>query len=401
MLRFATCPTAHSTPGTAPAWPGYKCTNNQWLRLRTDSVSAPLHLDIRHWRPETPCLAIARSYQDQLDERDLRMNFQTKAFCLLAAFLFISVSGCRAPETQYSWKQGNTGVVAMEKADEAFCYFTRIAGSFRGPGELVQIFPSQSPKSTWWFIGGASAQGVSANMECSWFSSYEFAAPTVAYVGWISDSVCETQPYYDTEQVCRRYERGPSIPACMRYNSNGGCEQMGEIPGQEMCVAWGTEQVLRWRQVCHHGPPMPVQSDPAVCYLAGVNTNLDGPEYSLNVSRPQQGTSQWTVNAGGQSSMSANVSSVCLKFADQAIANAVISQTYRWVQGQPPTAMIPANKGVCFITSVGGNFRGALEAVEIQRPDSSASDSPLLLTGSSQQDGVFAEAICLRYTSTP
>jgi hypothetical protein len=59
--------------------------------------------------------------------------------------------------------------------------------------------------------------------------------------------------------------------------------------------------------------------------------------------------------------------------------------------------MIPSNAGVCFLTGIGGHFLGNQEVVEIIRGDHNSND-PQLLTGSSNQDHVHAEAHCLRYS---
>lgn len=68
---------------------------------------------------------------------------------------------------------------------------------------------------------------------------------------------------------------------------------------------------------------------------------------------------------------------------------------YMWVQSQRgPTPMLAVDEGLCALQSVGGNFRGLGEAVWIRN-----NHGVWELNGTSQQQGVFARALCVPYSA--
>jgi hypothetical protein len=71
-----------------------------------------------------------------------------------------------------------------------------------------------------------------------------------------------------------------------------------------------------------------------------------------------------------------------------------VAGRYTWAQGQPPVRMQPTSAHVCVLTRVGGNFRGAGEAVSVYQ-----ANGMWMLGGRSQQDGVNAAATCFRMSS--
>jgi hypothetical protein len=67
---------------------------------------------------------------------------------------------------------------------------------------------------------------------------------------------------------------------------------------------------------------------------------------------------------------------------------------HSWYQGLRPTAMIPVSRGLCFLQGVAGKFRGAGERVFIYN-----SGGYWLLSGTSQQKGVSARAMCVPFNA--
>jgi|GEM_PF-1810630 len=73
---------------------------------------------------------------------------------------------------EYAVHSTGTSQVPMAPVGEALCYFTRIAGKFRGGGEYVEIYAAQvgQNKKTWWLRahnGSAGApDGVYARARC-------------------------------------------------------------------------------------------------------------------------------------------------------------------------------------------------------------------------------------------
>src|SRR5262249_49382779 len=65
---------------------------------------------------------------------------------------------------------------------------------------------------------------------------------------------------------------------------------------------------------------------------------------------------------------------------------------YRWVNGRPSVKMVGSDEGFCFLSSVGGGFRGARESVRITRVD----DGSWTLGGESFQPILFAPALRVR-----
>ncbi len=65
-----------------------------------------------------------------------------------------------------------------------------------------------------------------------------------------------------------------------------------------------------------------------------------------------------------------------------------------WSQGEPPLKLIPATEGFCALTTVAGGFAGGGEAVSVYIDDS---DGIWYLNGRSQQEGVTATCIIVRY----
>ena len=66
---------------------------------------------------------------------------------------------------------------------------------------------------------------------------------------------------------------------------------------------------------------------------------------------------------------------------------------FSWQQGDPPVRLIKRDEGICFLTGVSGQFRGAGEAVAL----TIESDGYWYLGGHSQAAGVSAECVVLKY----
>jgi hypothetical protein len=68
-------------------------------------------------------------------------------------------------------------------------------------------------------------------------------------------------------------------------------------------------------------------------------------------------------------------------------------ETAKWSQGQPPVRLIRVEEGFCALTQVTGSFQGGGESVRVYVGD----DGYWYLGGDSQQEGVGAECIVVRY----
>ncbi|MEP6669208.1 MAG: hypothetical protein ABJF10_08650 [Chthoniobacter sp.] len=68
-------------------------------------------------------------------------------------------------------------------------------------------------------------------------------------------------------------------------------------------------------------------------------------------------------------------------------------ETRTWRQGEPPVRLIRKEEGFCALTSVTGSFQGGGEIVKVYVAD----DGFWYLGGESQQEGVAAECIIVRY----
>jgi hypothetical protein len=77
---------------------------------------------------------------------------------------------------------------------------------------------------------------------------------------------------------------------------------------------------------------------------------------------------------------------------DAATAPAAL-ETRRWQQGDAPIRLIRKEEGFCALTLVTGHFEGAGEMVRVYVAD----DGYWYLGGDSQQEGVAAECIVVRY----
>jgi hypothetical protein len=74
-------------------------------------------------------------------------------------------------------------------------------------------------------------------------------------------------------------------------------------------------------------------------------------------------------------------------------AGVAFFKTAQWHQGEPAVRLIRAEEGFCALTQVTGSFQGGGEAVRVYVAD----DGYWYLGGDSQQDGVAAECIVVRY----
>jgi len=74
-------------------------------------------------------------------------------------------------------------------------------------------------------------------------------------------------------------------------------------------------------------------------------------------------------------------------------ANAALYETKVWHQGEPPVRLIRKDEGFCALTMVTGSFQGAGESVKVYVGD----DGYWYLGGESQQEGVAAECIVVRF----
>ena len=68
-------------------------------------------------------------------------------------------------------------------------------------------------------------------------------------------------------------------------------------------------------------------------------------------------------------------------------------ETRTWSQGEPPVRLIRKDEGFCALTKITGNFEGGGESVQVHV----AEDGYWYLDGTSQQEGVGAECLVVRY----
>jgi len=255
----------------------------------------------------------------------------------------------------------------------------------------VNVSKGRSPQGeTYWFLEGSGS--IAARAECSWYANYDLPQPTLA------DTELWAAPYVACQTVTLPYKR--QVLCCTQGGAIAADPVASNCPNRHAYVC---AVVSETAEACGKSPMvLVVATQPAACYLAGVRGRFDSSNESAGVYAPKilyprpDSAEQWSL--GTYSSTSTDTvwgASWCLTYPNSR-PNGSSLLTYKWMQGQPSTPMIPSNAGVCFLTAVGGHFEGDRESVRIDRADPT-STSPQMLTGTSEQSGVFAEARCLSY----
>lgn len=320
----------------------------------------------------------------------------TRMFSLLILCTFaVGFPGCpRTPETSATWRQDGVAQVWMERDSEAFCYLTRISGSFRGDGEMIHLGLMNNPGGSvdWVLEGTSKAKSVTATAQCAFWTSFDLPSHQIVTPPWnYVSTTCKTSTVNVPVLCCRGggVRAGDQTPGSS-FQGPHQCpisetHQCGQVPTQVTTCTKDT-------------PHSQLQiSGSGFCYLTGIHGRFDGSGENayLSVAGSDSTLTVTSLTPIGEGNVGAT--SACITYATAANADRQLSHEYRWEQGQSPVQMISENEGVCFLTGVGGSFQGDGEWVEIQRPDPS-STSGQLLTGSSKQQGVWASARCLKYS---
>lgn len=262
---------------------------------------------------------------------------------------------------EHQWTQGQPER-KLASAEDGFCYLTGITGNYRGFGEAVTLELRLNTRGGYdWFLTGRSLQdGVGAKARCVRYSAFRNTAPFIHFTTGLG-------------LQCTRVAPPPSP---------------GTIDFGPFCPVWQTD---------------------SACFLSGISGALSGADDStgisassssfngyqsveIQVSRPGGALTAYTqcVNLGKTRYQLALSPSPGAPGTDRG---------YRWSQGALAVPLLPVSQGICYLTGIQGNFRGAGESVQITQ-----SGGSWLLSGASMQTGVRAEARCLSYdgyTSIP
>jgi hypothetical protein len=309
------------------------------------------------------------------------MNARRRYLSLLVLLPAVLLTGCfwnglfpRLEEVNVTWRQdGPAKKIYLEAASNSFCYLTRVSGNFQGHEERVRVgigvdpnTSTNDPTGRWYVEGASDSEGLSATAQCSWYSSFGFSNPERYLFDWVGAN------FHVEEVQVWNYCPPPSA---------GG---EGAVP----CEEWRTD----WVVVYDSPRTVPLQPKPSACYLSGIGNRFRTGD-SAYVTSDNSDPPAITVDRY------ATGIPVCLTYQTSS-PDKFLTSTYLWQRGQvSPTTLIPANKGVCFLTAINGNLTVQTDFVEIVRPDPNSMD-PYVLQGSSGADPLWAEARCLLYESS-
>lgn len=134
------------------------------------------------------------------------------------------------------------------------------------------------------------------------------------------------------------------------------------------------------------------------CYLTGVRGALNGSETVTTFEVIPGTPNLFHIRVDADTpNQTMSGSAGCVAYSPTKVPDPHIS-VFTWSQGSPPVQMITGAQGVCFLTGIRGKFRGSGEFVEIDHdPANPLSNNPQMLLGHSDQQGVLANAMCVRY----
>ena len=322
-----------------------------------------------------------------------RTRFNQFTAVLLLAVVAMCVVACqppppRTPEVFWTWDQKtNPQLIWLLPASSGFCYLTRISGDFSTQAEAVHLGVAQNPANNqlYWELNGVSdTKDVTATAGCSYWTNFNFTNFSSVTQPWTAAAayyVPAVPPINILPECCANGPEGCTHANGFPYNS---CEPIGGANAYwQDGVAGAT-----------------LSQTNSFCYLTGIVGELNSSQESVTIVPNLSSTTANIYNVRVQSGVHNETlfgSGGCVNYNPTHVPDQRIS-TYTWSQGNPQfPGLISGADGICFLSGIGGKFRGDKEWVEIDHDTIPVSNVPMRLSGHSDQNSVFGNATCVRY----
>ena len=167
------------------------------------------------------------------------------------------------------------------------------------------------------------------------------------------------------------------------YYLNGSSHQEG-IQAWAMCIENQESGTLgadyTWNQMMQL-PIIMKDSRSNTCYLTGLSGKFMGGGEMVEITNSGN---LWILSGiSSQTGVSANANCISSKDSN-------LHVTFEWSQGQAPVTMTNTQTSICVLQKVRGAFSGGAESVRITQQN-----GKYVLSGSSNQHGVSAKALCI------
>lgn len=255
------------------------------------------------------------------------------------------------PFSQFSARAGQE-FTQLIRVNEGVCVLSGVTGNFRGSGESVSVEPIGD---TWYLRVQSGQSQLGAEAVCARFD--KFTGPFSAWHGEFAWAVT------GRARACPGWPWACSPDASIANSGNFG-------------------------------------TDKQVCWLSKIGGMLNGGgEHADILYNNAFQLEAWNMSSDANSGVFAEARCLDTGATHRAWQNPVRQDAnYEWYQGAGPVEMISADLGICYLTSVGGNFRGYGESVRISvAGETSNGPGRWTLSGSSYQHDVHASAHCVYF----
>ena len=257
---------------------------------------------------------------------------------------------------RYFWTQG-AAAVPMRPSSTDVCVLTRVAGNFRGAGESVRVYNSGG---YWWLSGTSKQDGVNAAATCYRLSGFRTPTGTARWISpeiaaaWTNGGNCVTR------QVNSWWGDAATYLSGISGDFAGG----GEHGAVEQSANGFAPSVIRG-SACQDNDSYAIR---AHAFFAGAPSSgqvaryvfrtADGIERTL----PYDPQAQWFLSAANGN-----------------------TATY---------VMAPTDSAMCYLSFIGGKFRGGGEYVDLSPQVIAGVERWVLRVHSQQNDYADGAALC-------
>jgi hypothetical protein len=146
-------------------------------------------------------------------------------------------------------------------------------------------------------------------------------------------------------------------------------------------------QVFEW--LAGQKPVKMIAADEGICFISLIKGAFAGGGEKVQIEKRHDGN-YWLTGQSQQEEL--GVQATALKWLP-AQAKKLKTEEYRWQSGNEPVKLFPKSAGLCFVTSIAGNFAGYGEELSLEVND----QGQWILSGRSQQESLQIGVLGLRW----